>query len=73
MKEENISTASGKGTTYFTEESKMETYKVKVICDNCTQEQEIEIPYGVKVGQNSMNNRCSNCKCVGTLYLKGSW
>jgi len=54
-------------------EDRMKTYKVELICDNCSQKLEAEILYGQKVTQYAMDETCGHCGCQGTLYLKGSW
>jgi len=50
-----------------------ETYKVKLKCDNCNREFEVNIPHGIKVSAYTVVNDCPYCSCSGTLYMERDW
>ena len=45
------------------QEVKLETYKKAIVCGNCSERFEVEIPKGVRITDFCEALRCPNCGC----------
>ena len=46
------------------EEEKDTNYTVDIVCKNCLEEEEYEIPFGKTVKEFLKGKKCENCKCL---------
>ncbi len=45
----------------------METYTIKVECNNCSTQPELTIPKGQSLSDYIKNHKCPNCDCLNTM------